>query len=321
MVIRTMRTLILSALLSTLVSAGCGEDKARVRFFLDVNSKAPEPGYEVQYTFVVWNEGRVAALDVALPVSLRQTEPYEHLTHVSYVRGSMSINHEYHPDTSHESYYFVTRTPLTDAAGDDEGRYDEGSDTLFFTMEKMEPDDYVIWAFNVIIDEDAVCEENTLMQNWVTVSADNSAPYSNDIIGHIVCRSPKLRVEKTCDALEAGAGARITYTLHYSYDETVVEGVNESRFDLRRVRMYDSFPREHLEILSVGGGGRDQDGTIFWQIDKLENGGSGSVSWTAGIKDDTPAGAEIINRAEITSQNTVNEQNMGGSCTVTVTAP
>jgi uncharacterized repeat protein (TIGR01451 family) len=315
----TLLFLVLFALV--FCAAGCAEDRARVMFFLDMNSKAPQPGTTVQYIFVIRNEGWAAAENVVLPDPLVQMQPYEHLSHVTYVPGSMSINREYHPDTSRESYYFVERIPLTDASDSDEGTYDEAANTLFFRMARMEPDDYVLWAFEVKVDDDAPCATFPYMQNIVTISADNSDSYENDIIGHIVCQSPKLRVEKTADVTEAAPGAQITYTLSYSLDLVTVSEIDSSRFDIRRVRIFDRFPTDTLEIVSIGDGGEERDDAVFWQIDPLANGGSGSVTWKARVSSAAPAGAQIVNNAEILSQNTVEEQDVGGSFTVTVTAP
>jgi len=318
----TARTLMVAAACAAvLATAQCGEEKARVRFFLDVDSKAPQPGYEVQYIFVIWNEGYVAADDVVLPVPLVQTEPYEHLTHLTYVPGSMSINREYHPDTSHESYFFVGREPLTDGDDGDEGTWDAASSTVTFRMDRMAPDDYTVWAFRVTVDDDAPCAESPLMQNWVAISADNSARYENDIIGHIVCQAPKLRAVKEADRENAAPGDTIVYTITYSLDETAVEGIDPERFDVRRVRIVDPYPADELEVVSIGDGGEESDGRIVWQIDTLENGSSGTVSWTATVKAGVPTGSAVVNTAEILSQNTVDEQTEDGSCTVLIPTP
>jgi hypothetical protein len=315
------RAWIFFAFLCLAQAAACEEDRARMRFFLDLSSKAPQPGYEIQFIFVIWNEGRVAAENVRLPVPLLQLEPYEHLSHLTYVRESMSINREYHPNTSEESYFFVPRQPLTDIQDGDEGTYDESSNTVTFTMGRMEPSDYVVWAFRATVDADAPCEEAPYVQNWVTLSADNSPAYENDIIGHIVCEAPMLTALKEADVTEASPGDEIVYTITYSLDETVVEGIDPERFDVRRVRIYDTFPSEYLEIVSIGNGGEERDGAVFWQIDRLENGGSGSVSWTARVKDGVPPGTAVTNTVDILSQNTVEDQNVGSTCTVTVTSP
>jgi hypothetical protein len=315
------RAWIVFAILCILQTAACEEDKARMRFFLDLSSKAPQPGYEIQFIFVIWNEGRVAAENVRLPVPLLQLEPYEHLSHLTYVRESMSINREYHPNTSEESYFFVPRQPLTDIQDGDEGTYDESSNTVTFSMGRMEPNDYAVWAFRATVDADAPCEEAPYVQNWVTISADNASDYENDIIGHIVCESPRLTALKEADRTDPGPGDEIVYTIAYSLDETVVAGIDPARFDVRRVRIYDSFPSEYLEIVSIGNGGEEQGGAIFWQIDRLENGGSGTVSWTARVKDGVPPGTAITNTVEILSQNTVEDQDVGSSCTVTVPSP
>ena len=315
------RAWIVFAFLCLAQTAACEEDRAKMRFFLDLSSKAPQPGYEIQFIFVIWNEGRVAAENVRLPVPLLQLEPYEHLSHLTYVRESMSINREYHPNTSEESSFFVPRQPLTDIQDGDEGTYDESSNTVTFTMGRMEPSDYVVWAFRATVDADAPCEEAPHVQNWVTISADNSPDYENDILGHIVCQSPKLTALKEADVTEASPGDEIVYTITYSLDETVVEGIDPERFDVRRVRMYDRFPSDYLEIVSIGNDGEERDGAVFWQIDRLENGGSGSVSWTARGKDGVPPGTAVTNTVEVLSQNTVEDQNVGSSCTVTVQQP
>jgi len=315
------RAWILITFLCLVACTACEQDKARMRFFLDLSSKAPQPGYEIQFIFVIWNEGRVAAENVRLPVPLLQLEPYEHLSHVTYVRESMSINREYHPNTSEESYFFVPRQPLTDVPDGDEGSYDESSNTVTFAVSRVEPNDYAVWAFRVTVDADAPCEEAPYVQNWVTISADNSSPYENDIIGHIVCESPKLTALKEADRTDAAPGDEIVYTITYSLDETVVEGIAPERFDVRRVRIFDNVPSEYLEIVSIGDDGEEQGGVIFWQIDRLENGGSGTVSWTARVKDGVPPGTAVTNTVEVLSQNTVEDQNVGSSCTVNVPAP
>ncbi len=313
---------IITLLWVTLLAAtGCGEDRARVRFFVDISSKAPQPRFTVQFIFVLWNEGRVAARNVVLNDPLVQMQPKEHLSLVNYVPGSMSINREYHPNTSAESYFFVERAPLTDADDSDEGTFDEASATLFFRMAVMEPDDYVVWAFEVKVNEDAPCESSPIIQNIATASADNSPPYENGVAGHIVCQSPRLRLVKSADVTEASPGSPILYTLAYSLDPISLPEIDPSRFDIRRVRIFDHFPGDKLEVISVDGGGEVQGDVIFWQIDLLKNGGSGSISWRAKIKSTTAPGTEIVNRADILSQNTVEEQNVGGSCSVWVASP
>jgi len=299
---------------------GC-EDKPSVKFFVDINSKAPQPGYTVQFIFVIWNEGRVTAKNVILTDPMLQLEPYEHLSHVTYIKGSMSINREYHPNTSKESYFFVPRQPLTDDNDSDEGTYDENSNTVFFKMKEMEPNDYVVWAFMVKINEDAPCASNPYIQNVATITADNGNPYENDIIGHIVCESPKLRAQKTANLTEVRSGEYIDYTIEYSLDYLEIPGIDPSRFDIRRVRIFDNFPAEFLEISSIDNGGEEKNGAIFWQVDSLKNGGSGSVKWRAKVKSQIPPATSIVNNVEITSQNTVQEQNMGSSFTITVISP
>ena len=300
---------------------GCNEEQAVVRFFLDVNSKAPEPGWTVKYTFVFWNEGPTTARNVELPVPMEQLEPYEHLTHESYVPGSMGINREYHPDTSHESYYFVSKEPLTDAADGDEGTWDPATNTATFRTAELAPDDYVVWIYEAHIAGDADCANRDRMQNWITIRADNSDPYENDINGHITCDAPRLTAVKEADLSEARPGDAITYTIRYHLDETAVEGIGSERFDVRRVRITDRFPADLLEPVSYANDGELRDGGVFWQVDSLANGGSGAVSWTARVKAAVVPGTDLVNVVDILSQNTVVEQDVGDSLTVPVVAP
>ncbi|MFH1435128.1 MAG: hypothetical protein ABIJ56_05395 [Pseudomonadota bacterium] len=299
------------------VSGACTGDKADLKLFVDVNSKAPQPGYVIQYIFVVWNEGIVDAQNVSIPVSINDLQPEGGAGQISYEAGSMDINRDYHPDESEDSYFFVARTPLTDADDADEGHFNQGENTVYLRIGRMAPRDYAIWAFDVKIDEDAACEASPLVPGVITLSADNADSRTGEAEINIVCESPKLIAVKEANVTEASPGDVITYTINYSYDIVNIGG-DSSRFDLRRVRIYDTFPGLSLDADTISADGEELEGVIFWQIDELACGDSGTVNWTAKVKDGAPSGMEIENIVEITSQNTCEEQHVGSSVIVTV---
>ena len=299
------------------VSGACTGDKADLKLFVDVNSKAPQPGYVIQYIFVVWNEGIVDAQNVSIPVSINDLQPEGGAGQITYEAGSMDINRDYHPDESEDSYFFVARTPLTDADDADEGHFNQSENTVYLRIGRMEPREYAIWAFDVKIDEDAACEANPLVTGEITLSADNADSRTEETEINIVCESPKLIAVKEVNVSEASPGDEITYTINYSYDIVNIGG-DSSRFDLRRVRIYDTFPGLSLDADTISADGEELDGVIFWQIDELASGDSGTVSWTAKIRDGLSSGMEIENTVEILSQNTCEEQHVGSSVIVTV---
>jgi hypothetical protein len=297
------------------------KDRAQVRFFVDVSSKAPEPGFTVRYTYVIWNEGAATARNVVMPIPLEMREPYDRLTWLAYVPGSLEINHDYHPDTSHESYAFVPRTPLTDAAGDDAADYDPETNTLHVTLAELLPDDYLVLTFEAAVDPGAPCGDRVLMQNWTTIAADNSAPYENDINGHIVCHAPRLTADATADPIAPAPGELVTITVAIALEETVVDGAAETRFDLARVRVEADYALAGLTLESIANEGEDRDGTVFWQVRELPNGGSGAVTFTARVPAGTPAGTVLSLPVHICSQNTVDAQNVGDTLDLVVSAP
>ena len=299
------------------VFASCTGDKADLKLFMDVNSKAPQPGYVIQYIFVVWNEGIIDAENVSIPVSINDLQPEGEAGQITYEADSMDINRDYHPDESEDSYFFVPRTPLTDADDADESHFNQSENTVYLRIDRMEPQEYAVWAFDVKINEDTACEANPLVLGEVTLSADNSDSRTEETEINIVCESPKLTAVKEASVTEAGPGDEITYTINYSYDIVNIGG-DSSRFDLRRVRIYDTFPGLSLDAVTINGDGEESEGVVFWQIDELGSGDSGTVSWTAKIRDGLSSGMEIENTVEILSQNTCDEQHVGSSVIVTV---
>jgi hypothetical protein len=118
------------------------------------------------------------------------------------------------------------------------------------------------------------------------------------------------------DKPSAPAGSNVVFTVAYTYDSVPIN--KPGRFDLVRVRITHTFPANELQFVSATNAGADEGGAVYWQIDKLAAGGSGSVSWTATIKAGAAPGTSIPTSVDILSQNTVKEQDFGDQLAVTV---
>jgi hypothetical protein len=349
-----------------LAAAGCsscrgGGDGAEVRFFADFAPKAAEYGRNLRFTYVVWNQGSETALNVVLPVPIVQDatttvygdrehcgspgERYACMVDVSYVPGSMRINRVYHPNRARNSYAFVDTVPLTDAQDDDEAYFDAAANVLYLELARLRPrgDDPetagVLWSYELAADGGAAhtpCEEMPLVQNWNWIFADNSPAYMNDIIGHIVCTSPRLRAAVEADRTGAAPGDAIAVDLTMSYDDIEPPpGRDDDRFALLRPRLYLDYPEDLVEVDSIDkpdeatdlpgyDDGPPAGGVVYWERRDdsgdavLAPGGSETLRVTLRVLDGVPEGTEIRVVAHVLSQRTTGYQNVDAELVVSV---
>jgi hypothetical protein len=346
--------------------ADCGQPvapSADVQFFADFNSKAVEYNNRIRFTYVVWNQGVSAARNVVLPVPIEQdantdsygTRPYcetdgqkyDCMVDLSYVPGSMRINRVYHPNRARSSYYYVDTLPLSDAPDGDEGYYDARRKILYLTLPELrsrtaEPEDAgVIWSYELVADggvRGTPCEQKPRIQNWNYVFSDNAPDYMNDIIGHILCTSPRLRAALTADQTSARAGDLITWTVGMAYDAAAPPaGIDPSRFDLMRPWLYLNYPEHLVRITSIDRSGDAQDlpgknagdpggGVVYWQRKNgagdalIAPGESDTLVVTAEVLAAAPTGSEIHLGAHVVSQNTLPYQDVDAESVVGVSS-
>jgi hypothetical protein len=291
-----------------------------VRFFVDVNSKAPQPGDTIRFTYVLWNGGAAPAYAVDLPVHLDVTQlGYVSLTGMLYVPGSLGIDRTYDPNTSKESYYFVPLAPLTDADDGDEAAYDDAQRIVHLHLPELGPGEHRVFAWQAKVDPVFDCTLDQLLQAYAEIHADNAPVYTNDIAGAIVCTSPTLRVDVASDRASQSPGGPITYTLTYAYSPFSFPGSRPGRFDIARVRITHEFPAALLDVGTVSDGGEAGSGRVDWEIANLATGGSGTVTWTANVHAGVGSGTAITTSATVLSQNTIARQDVAGPpSTVTV---
>jgi hypothetical protein len=355
-----------SALLG--IATGCSSceggtgDGAVVRFFADFAPKAVEYGQSLRFTYVVWNEGSATARNVVLPVPIVQDatttvygdrehcgspgERYACMVDVSYVPGSMRINRVYHPNRARNSYAFVDTLPLTDARDDDEAYFDAAQNVLYLTLPELrarsdDPETAgVLWSYELVADGGAVhtpCAEMPLVQNWNWIFADNSPDYSNDIIGHIVCTSPRLHAAIAADRTTAAPGDAVTYDLTMSYDFLALPpGRSDDRFALLRPRLYFDYPEDLLEVETIDkpdeatdlpdfDDGPPAGGVVYWAREDdagdtaMSPGGSETLRVTLRVRDGVPAGTEVRVAAHVLSQRTTAYQNVDAEHVLSVT--
>lgn len=344
--------------------ADCGEPAgggAEVRFFADFAPKAVEYGRTMRFTYVVWNQGAASARNVVLPVPIVQDETttiygerehcgapgprYDCMVDTSYVRGSMRIQRVYHPDRARNSYAFVDTTPLTDALDDDEGWFDAERNVLFLALPELRPRDDepedagVLWSYELLADESVTgtpCAELPLVQNWNWIFADNSPEYSNDIIGHIVCTSPRLRASVAADRTTAAPGDTLVWSVTLAYDFLALPpGRDDARFTLLRPRLYFDYPEAALEVVALDPPDEAQDlpgrvgepsagGVVYWaRIDEageaeMAPGASETLHVETRVRDGVPAGTELRVAARVTSQRTSGYQHEDAEATITI---
>jgi hypothetical protein len=345
--------------------ADCGPPRgsgADVRFFCDFAPKAVEYGRTMRFVCVVWNQGSVAARNVVLPVPIVQDgsgavygdrehcgapdEPYDCMVDVSYVPGSMRINRVYHPNRARNSYAFVDTTPLTDALDDDEASFDAERNVLFLALRELRARDDaredagLLWTYELAADGGAVhtpCEDLPLVQNWNWILADNSPEYMNDIIGHIVCASPRLRAALVADRSSAAPGDAVACDVTLSQDFLALPpGRDDDRFALLRPRLYLDYPEDLLAFVSVDKPDEASDlpgfddapsagGVVFWaRTDDagdtvLSPGDSETLRATFRVRDGVPAGTTVRLAAHVVSQRTAEYQNVDAQLELPVT--
>ncbi|MBI5486916.1 MAG: hypothetical protein HY905_06260 [Deltaproteobacteria bacterium] len=343
---------------------GCpteGGSGADVRFFCDFAPKAVEYGRTMRFVCVVWNEGSAPARNVVLPVPIVQDgtttvygdrehcgtaeDPYDCMVDVSYVRESMRINRVYHPNRARNSYAFLDTTPLTDAPDDDEATYDAEREILFLALPELrarddDPEDAgLLWTYELAADggsRHTPCEEMPLVQNWNWIFADNSPEYSNDIIGHIVCSSPRLRAAIVADRTVAAPGDLVVYDVTMSQDFLALPpGRDDERFSLLRPRLYLDYPEDLLIFESVDRPEEATDlpgfddepsvgGVVYWARtddagdEVLRSGEAETLRATFRVRDGVPQGTEVRVSARVLSQRTASYQNVGADHTLSV---
>jgi len=344
--------------------ADCGApygSGAEVQFFADFAPKAVEYGRTLRFTYVVWNGGSTPAHNVVLPVPIVQDatttiygdrehcgspgERYACMVDVSYVPGSMRINRVYHPNRARNSYAFVDTTPLSDALDDDEAYFDAGRNLLFLTLPELrargdDPEDAgVLWSYELIADGGAAntpCEDMPLVQNWNWIFADNSPEYMNDIIGHIVCTSPRLRADLRADSAGVPPGGLVTIDATLSYDFIALPpGRDDSRFSLIRPRLYLDYPEDLVSLETIDKPDEATDlpgfddtpsagGVIYW----ARQDDSGATEMAPGeseilrvglrVRDGVPQGTRVPFAAHVLSQRTAEYQNVDADMTIDV---
>lgn len=89
-------------------------------------------------------------------------------------------------------------------------------------------------------------------------------------------------------------GGFVEYKLTYA---------NTGNVDLTNVYIVDNYPEEYLTISDTGGA-TDNGNSLTWMIGDLAIGGTGTVAYTATIRDTAPANVDIINIATIYSDQT-----------------
>jgi hypothetical protein len=340
-----------------------GTASADVQFFADFDSKAVEYGNTIRFTYVVWNAGPSTAKNVVLPVPMVQNatttiygsrhycetggQKYDCMVDLSYVPGSMRINRVYHPNRAKNSYYYVDTVPLSDAPDGDEGYWDATQKLLYLTLPELrsrdsEPEDAgVIWSYELAVDGGAAhtpCESKPRIQNWNYVFADNAPDFMNDIIGHILCTSPRLRAEVSPDKTSAQAKKTVTWTVKMSYDDAEPPaGLDKSRFDVMRPWLYFAYPEKLLEVTGIDKSGDAEDlpgksssdaggGVVYWQRKNAAGQGimapaeSDTLTITTKVLATAPTGSKLSVQAHVVSQNTLPYQEVDAEAVATVTA-
>jgi hypothetical protein len=143
-----------------------GAAETQLDFFVDMTSKAPQPGYVYRYVYVISNKGGGPAENVDLSLPLVQNEPgWTRLSDITFVPGSMGVNRTYNPNTSKESYAFVPLDPLTDGADCDEGWFDAAVNTVHYRRSEMPAagsgqNEYAVFGFAVQVQSNVDCTQN-----------------------------------------------------------------------------------------------------------------------------------------------------------------
>jgi hypothetical protein len=335
-----------------------GASGAQVQFFADFNSKATEYGQHVRFTYVVWNDGTEAAKNVVLPVPIVQNASttvygdrtfcdsggkYDCMVDLSYVPGSMRINRVYHPNRARNSYYFVDTTPLSDGIDGDEAYHDAKANVLYLTLAELLPRSAdpevsgVVWSYELATDGGIAhtpCADKPRIQNWNWIFADNSDEYMNDIIGHILCASPRLRADIAASPGAPAPGDAVTFTLTMSYDDAAPpDGIAKDRFSLMRPMLFFNYPEEAVTIESIGSpdaedlpgkGTPETGGVVFWARKDTQSdaimapGESDTLVVSARVKPGIPSGTPLSFTARVVSQNTLPYQQVDAEKTLSV---
>lgn len=344
--------------------ADCGASAggaATVKFFADFNSKAVEYGNTIRFTYVVWNEGSETAANVVLPVPVVQDastdifgarhfcdsggQRYDCMVDLSYVPGSMRINRVYHPNRARNSYAFIDTLPLSDGPDGDEGYYDAARKIIYLTLPSLRPRNSdpenagVVWSYELAADggiKHTPCEQKPRIQNWNYVFADNAQPYMNDIIGHILCTSPRLRATVVSDKASAAAGDTIGFTITMSYDDAEPPaGISKDRFSLMRPRLYFNYPEQLVQVTLIDKATEAHDlpgkdsaaqggGIVYWaRKDSAGNEAmapaeSATLGVTVKVRDTAPTGSDLRVQAHVVSQNTLPYQDVDADLGVSV---
>jgi uncharacterized repeat protein (TIGR01451 family)/fimbrial isopeptide formation D2 family protein len=109
-----------------------------------------------------------------------------------------------------------------------------------------------------------------------------------------VVEVPDISLVKEITDHDLVPGGFVEYKLTYA---------NTGNVDLTNVYIVDDYPEEYLTISDTGGA-TDGGTTLTWTIGDLAIGGTGTVSYTAAIRDTAPANVDIINIATIYSDQT-----------------
>jgi uncharacterized repeat protein (TIGR01451 family) len=107
-------------------------------------------------------------------------------------------------------------------------------------------------------------------------------------------KTPDISLVKEITNHNLVNGGFVEYKLTYA---------NTGDVDLTNVYIVDDYPEQYLSISNTGGA-TDNGSTLTWTIGDLPIGGTGSVTYTAAIRNTTPANVEIINIATIYSDQT-----------------
>ncbi|MFA6525721.1 MAG: SdrD B-like domain-containing protein [Patescibacteria group bacterium] len=107
-------------------------------------------------------------------------------------------------------------------------------------------------------------------------------------------KTPDISLVKEITNHNLVPGGFVEYKLTYA---------NTGEVDLTNVYIVDNYPEQYLSISNTGGA-TDNGSELKWIIGDLAVGGTGSVTYTATIKDTTPANVDIINIATIYSDQT-----------------
>lgn len=171
----------------------------------------------------------------------------------------------------------------------DEGVLDSDTNTITWTLDKIDKDESKTVSFKVKVDEG----EDLDITNIATLKYNESETQSNEVIHYL--RHNKLAFIKSVDKDKVvSLNDELTYTIKVT---------NEGTVDESDLKITDAVPKG-TTLIKVDNEGVEEDGNIAWSIPTLKIGESAEVTFTVKVNKENESGTIITNTAYVNDMET-----------------